>query len=95
MLFRSYVRIKKKSIVDMIRLYNFGILETLQLNDLLSEEYAQLWSSVIFGTSMGSPSIVQIAFSQLGNVGGQPYWSWYGFKSRVEWCAIFRRYYIF
>ena len=84
-----YVRIKKKSVSDMIKLYNFGILETLQLNDLLSEEYAQLWSSVIFGTSMGSPSIVQIAFSQLGNVGGQPYWSWYGFKSRVEWCAIF------
>ena len=30
-----------------------------------------------------------IALSQLGNVGGQPYWSWYGFTSRVEWCACF------
>ncbi len=84
-----YIRIKKKSIADMIKLYNFGVLETLQLNDLLSEEYAQLWSSVIFGTSIGSPLIVQIAFSQLGNLGGQPYWSWYGFKTRVDWCAIF------
>ena len=26
---------------------------------------------------------------QLGNQGGQPYWSWYGFNSRVEWCACF------
>lgn len=24
-----------------------------------------------------------------GNVGGQPHWSWYGFNSRVEWCACF------
>ena len=23
------------------------------------------------------------------NVGGEPYWSWYGFGSRVEWCACF------
>lgn len=25
----------------------------------------------------------------MGNVGGQPYWSWYGFGGRVEWCACF------
>ena len=30
-----------------------------------------------------------MALSQLGNVGGQPYWSWYGFESRVDWCACF------
>ena len=30
-----------------------------------------------------------MALSQVGNVGGQPYWSWYGFDSRVEWCACF------
>ena len=33
--------------------------------------------------------IVDVARSQLGNVGGEPYWSWYGFGSRVEWCACF------
>ena len=27
--------------------------------------------------------------AQIGNVGGMPYWSWYGFGSRVEWCACF------
>ena len=27
--------------------------------------------------------------TQLGNEGGQPYWSWYGFGGRVEWCACF------
>lgn len=40
-------------------------------------------------SGMGSDDIVQIALSQLGQVGGQPYWSWYGFDARVEWCAIF------
>lgn len=40
-------------------------------------------------SGMGSDDIVQIALSQLGQVGGQPYWSWYGFGARVEWCAIF------
>jgi len=33
--------------------------------------------------------IVAVALSQVGNVGGEPYWSWYGFGSRVEWCACF------
>ena len=32
---------------------------------------------------------VDLAKRQVGNVGGQPYWSWYGFNSRVEWCACF------
>lgn len=36
-----------------------------------------------------STDIVAVAESQLGNVGGEPYWSWYGFKSRAEWCATF------
>lgn len=36
-----------------------------------------------------SELIVEVARSQIGNVGGQPYWSWYGFGSRVPWCACF------
>lgn len=40
-------------------------------------------------TGISNQAIVQIALSQEGNVGGQPYWSWYGFNSRVEWCACF------
>lgn len=33
--------------------------------------------------------IVQIAETQIGNVNGEPYWSWYGFEERVAWCACF------
>ena len=44
-----------------------------------------------FTTFMNSihKKIVSVALSQVGNKGGQPYWSWYGFRTRVEWCACF------
>ena len=40
-------------------------------------------------TSGGNQAIVEVALTQLGNEGGEPYWSWYGFGGRVEWCACF------
>ena len=43
-----------------------------------------------FDTSfITSNEIVLIAKGQVGNVGGEPYWKWYGFEERVEWCACF------
>ena len=41
------------------------------------------------GPRPGNTAIVDLAKQQVGNVGGYPYWSWYGFNSRVEWCACF------
>ena len=41
------------------------------------------------GTRPGNQAVVDIAKSQVGNVGGEPYWRWFGFTSRVEWCACF------
>ena len=32
---------------------------------------------------------VVIAQEQVGNVGGEIYWKWYGFDERVSWCACF------
>lgn len=37
----------------------------------------------------GNAAMVAVAQSQIGNVGGYPYWSWWGYNDRVEWCAIF------
>ena len=37
----------------------------------------------------GNAAMVAVAQSQIGNVGGAPYWSWWGLDYRVEWCAIF------
>ena len=44
---------------------------------------------LVNGTRPGNPQLVDLAKQQVGNVGGYPYWSWYGFDSRVEWCACF------
>ena len=41
------------------------------------------------GTRPGNGEVIDLAKRQVGNVGGYPYWSWYGFTSRVEWCACF------
>ena len=37
----------------------------------------------------GNQAIVEVALTQVGNEGGEPYWSWWGLSYRVEWCAIF------
>lgn len=37
----------------------------------------------------GNQAIVEVALTQVGNEGGEPYWSWWGLDYRVEWCAIF------
>ena len=42
-----------------------------------------------FSMGFGNQAIVELALSQVGQQGGQPYWSWYGFNGRVEWCACF------
>ena len=63
-------------------------LEGMMLK-LLVPENASLWSAVLYGIGVSDDQIVAVAMSQIGNVGGEPYWSWYGFESRVEWCACF------
>lgn len=37
----------------------------------------------------GDATIVEVARGELGNVGGDKFWKWYGFKSHVHWCACF------
>jgi hypothetical protein len=40
-------------------------------------------------TSIGDGTMIEVADTQIGNIGGEPYWNWYGYSARVEWCAIF------
>lgn len=40
-------------------------------------------------SQMPNTQIVLVAKAQIGNEGGDKFWSWYGFESRVEWCACF------
>ena len=84
-----YITITNKSVEEMTQKYSFNDKQMIQLAELQKDEYNSMWSCVVYGASIGSTDIVQVALAQVGNVGGQPYWSWYGFNSRVEWCACF------
>ncbi len=78
-----------KNANQMSEQYNFNQNQRNQLAELQKDEYADMWSAVIYGSLVGSNDIVKVAMEQIGNVGGEPYWSWYGFENRVEWCACF------
>jgi hypothetical protein len=78
-----------KSAEDMTAEYGFTSKQKDLLDELLSPHNASTWQAVLYGFHSGAEDIVEMAVSQLGNVGGEPYWSWYGFGGRVEWCACF------
>ena len=86
---KLHININHKTANEMVEQYNFNQEQKNQLAEFQKEEYASMWSAVIYGSSVCSNDIVKVALEQVGNVGGQPFWSWYGFGSRVEWCACF------
>ena len=63
-------------------LFGGGSADTSASEDLSGVQFVN-------GTRPGNPQLVALAKGQVGNVGGAPYWSWYGFDSRVAWCACF------
>ena len=63
-------------------LFGGGSADTSASEDLSGVQFVN-------GTRPGNPQLVELAKRQVGNVGGAPYWSWYGFDSRVAWCACF------
>ena len=85
---RLIISVSGKTAQQMAEEYGFDEKQLGYVTELLSEEYSDLWASLSVPGG-GSDDIVAVALSQVGNVGGQPYWSWYGFSSRVEWCACF------
>ena len=84
-----YITVSHKTAEEMADQYGFDDEQRQMLSELLADENNSLWSQVLYGISVGDGEIVTVALSQVGNIGGQPYWSWYGFNSRVEWCACF------
>ncbi len=84
-----YITVSHKTADEMADTYGFNTDQREQLAELLADENNSLWTAVLYGIIGTDEQIVAVALSQLGNVGGQPYWSWYGFNSRVEWCACF------
>ena len=83
-----YITVSHKTAEQMSDQYRFNADQDEQLDELLNVDNS-MWLAVLYGVYGSDDMIVQVALSQIGNVGGEPYWSWYGFGSRVEWCACF------
>jgi len=84
-----YITVTHKTATTMAYEYGFTEEQKQMLNELLQDENASMWAAVLYGIHSADEQIVAVAESQIGNIGGQPYWSWYGFNSRVAWCACF------
>lgn len=83
-----YITVSHKSVDEMMAQYGFTEEQKNQVAELLAQD-GSMWAAVLYGVYGADDQIVMVALSQIGNVGGEPYWSWYGFGSRVEWCACF------
>ena len=81
----------------------YSVVNAIEFSDMMAARYGwggygdkQYVAHVLryypFGRAFSGgrgQDIVEIALSQLGNIGGEPYWSWFGYDSHVEWCACF------
>lgn len=75
---------------EMAEYYGFDNKQKKWLGELLKPEYNSLWNGLLYGiSSLGDGSLVEVAATQIGNIDGEIYWSWYGFSNRVAWCACF------
>lgn len=83
-----HIRIQGLSRQEAAEKYGFTDRQTAQLAELTGSDMDDAWQHLLYGSFAGSGDLVAVALSQVGN-GGSAYWSWYGFSSRVEWCAIF------
>lgn len=84
-----YITVTHQSADDMADMYGFTAEQKQILAELLQDDNASMWAAALYGIHSADEQIVAVAESQIGNVGGEPYWRWYGFGSRVEWCACF------
>ena len=84
-----YITVNHKTADEIANDLRFNNDQVAQLDALLADENNLLWTSLLYGITSTDGQIVAVALSQVGNIGGEPYWSWYGFGSRVEWCACF------
>ena len=68
--------------LEYIREVNISYGGGMTMDDLSDVQWVR-------GSKPGCQPVVDLGLSQVGQAGGQPYWSSFGFKSRVEWCGCF------
>ncbi len=83
-----HIRIQGLSRQEAAEKYGFTDRQIAQLAELTDSSLNDAWQNLLYSSFAGSDDLVAVALSQVGN-SGDAYWNWYGFQSRVEWCAIF------
>lgn len=78
------VSVTHKPAEEMAARYFFNPSQKAALTELLAPEFDTLWTGVLSGMISDGGDLVAVARSQVGNIGGKLYWSWYGFESHVE-----------
>ena len=84
-----HIIVTGQTAVEAAESYGFTPDQRTLLAELQAPENNDLWLALLYGVSAADNEIVAVALSQLGNVGGEPYWSWYGYTYHVDWCACF------
>lgn len=84
-----FISVTHRTADETADLYRFSARQKEWLAELLDERNRDMWAAVLYGIRGGNTDIVEVALSQVGQVGGEPYWSWYGFDGYVDWCACF------
>ena len=84
-----YIKVSHLTADEMAEKHGLSEKQKNVMHTLLSDEYRSLWGAVLYGIKSGETAIIEVAASQIGNVGGEPYWSMFGFTSRIAWCACF------
>ena len=78
---KDYYEICMEYISQVSEEYGFGG-GSMSMEDLSGVNFVN-------GSRPSGQQVIDLALTQVGQTGGQPYWSWYGFGGRVEWCACF------
>lgn len=85
-----HIKVNQKNIQDYMEEMNFSNNQKQQVLDLLNQKNDDLWNNLLYGSyDTNNINLVNIAKQELGNINGDKYWKWYGFKNHVAWCAIF------
>ncbi len=72
-----YITVSHKTAREIADYFNFNADQRVQLAELLADENNSLWAAVLYGIGVSDDAIVAVALSQVGNIGGEPYWLWY------------------
>lgn len=75
---------------EMAEAFDFTEEQYRYLDELLDPRNDDLWNDFLRDISyIGDTSMIDVAMTQLGQQGGEPYWSWFGCTERIPWCACF------